>query len=75
MDACLAVEREVDKVVSKFTSLNKSINKNIDDQIELIDKLKTQLESSDEELSSVDKTEIKHSTLKISESIVSNRAS
>ena len=36
MDACLAVEREVDKVVSKFTSLNKSINKNIDDQIELI---------------------------------------
>lgn len=69
MDACLAVEREVDKVVSKFTSLNKSINKNIDDQIELIDKLKTQLESSDEELSSVDKTEIKHSTLKISESI------
>jgi len=70
MEACLAVGKEVDKVSSKFTSLNKTIGKTIDEQIQLIDKLRNELASRDDgELTSVDKTELKHATLKISESI------
>ena len=36
MDACIAVERELDKVHSKFSSLNKSIKLDVDKQIKLL---------------------------------------
>jgi len=70
MESCLAVEREIDKVVSKFSTLTKSVGKTVDEQIIHIEKLKSALESnSGSELNSVEKTDLKHATLKISEAI------
>lgn len=68
MESCSAVEREIDKVNSKFNSLNKSINKSVDEQIRHLEKLRAELETVDE-VTSVHKTDLKHATLKVSESI------
>jgi len=70
MEACLVVEQEIDKVNNKFTSLSKSVTKTIDEQINQIEKLKTVLEETENSnLNSVEKTDLKHSTLQISEAV------
>jgi len=65
MEACSAVEKEVEKVKSKFNSLNKTFNNNIDDQVVAI----TQLQRDIETLNSLEESnneQIKH---KISQTI------
>jgi hypothetical protein len=45
MDACLAVEKEIDRVLSKFGDINENTGRILNDLITHIDRLKTDLES------------------------------
>lgn len=45
MDACVAVEKEVDKVYSKFTGINEHANRILNESIVQIDNLKHELEN------------------------------
>jgi len=65
MEACSAVEKEVEKVKSKFNSLNKTFNNNIDDQVEAITQLQRDLETLNS-LEGSNNEQIKH---KINQSI------
>jgi len=66
MEACSAVEKEVEKVKSKFNSLNKTFNNNIDDQVVAITQLQRDIESLNSLEESNNKEQIKH---KISQTI------
>lgn len=45
MDACVAVEKEVDKVYTKFSTINDHSDRVLVDLISYIEKLKNELES------------------------------
>lgn len=47
MDACCAVEREVDKVLSKFSTINEHADRVISDLIVYIENLKKELENGE----------------------------
>lgn len=70
MEGCIAVEREVDKVNSKFDGYNNNFHKKIQEQLKNLVELRSQISSSEEDqLTSVQKTDLKLLTLKISECI------
>lgn len=48
MDACCAVEREVDKVLTKFTSINGHAERVLSELISYIENLKRELETGNE---------------------------
>jgi len=66
MEACSAVEKEVEKVKSKFNSLNKTFNNNIDDQVVAITQLQRDIETLNSLEESNNNEQIKH---KISQTI------
>lgn len=45
MDACNAVEREVDRVLSKFGGINEHANRTLSDLISYVENLKNELET------------------------------
>lgn len=45
MEACLAVEKEVDKVFSKFTGINEHASRTLNDLIVQIGNLKSELQN------------------------------
>lgn len=45
MEACLAVEREVDKVLSKFGSINDHADRTLGDLLAYIEGLKSELQN------------------------------
>ena len=59
MEACIAVEKEVDKVKNKFGSLKNSLDKSIDDQIAVIERLQRELGNTDAESSNIVTTDQK----------------
>ena len=59
MEACIAVEKEVDKVKNKFGSLKNSLDKSIDDQIAVIERLQRELGNNDAESSNTVTTDQK----------------
>jgi len=70
MDACLTVEREVDKVKSKFDSYSANFNRQVEEQLKQLVELKKRISEGEEnEVNSVHKTDLKLLTLKISECI------
>lgn len=46
MDACLAVDREVDKVLDKFGDIRQSINDDLQDLIDSLETVKNNLDSN-----------------------------
>ena len=52
MEACAAVEKELEKVKNKFGSLKKNLDLSIEDQIAAIDRLQRELLENNEEANS-----------------------
>jgi len=71
MEACTAVDKEVDRVRAKFENYATSYEKKIQDQINQLVSLRARISESGDgsEVNSVDKTDLKLLTLKISECI------
>ena len=44
MEACVAVEKEIDKILSKFASIRENGSKNIEETIEFLSSIKPELE-------------------------------
>lgn len=44
MEACTAVEKEIDKILCKFASIRENGSKNIDETIEFLSSIKPELE-------------------------------
>lgn len=44
MEACIAVEKEIDKILCKFTSIRENGAKNIEETIEFLSSIKPELE-------------------------------
>lgn len=44
MEACIAVEKEIDKILSKFASIRENGSKNIEETIEFLSSIKPELE-------------------------------
>jgi len=48
MEACTAVEKEIDKIVAKFASIKEHGSRNIDETIEFLSSIKPELEQGKE---------------------------
>ncbi len=44
MEACTAVDKEIDKIVAKFASIKEHGSRNIDETIEFLSSIKPELE-------------------------------
>lgn len=47
MEACLAVEKEIDRVLSKFGSINEHAGRVLNDLISYIESLRTELQNGE----------------------------
>lgn len=44
MEACIAVEKEVEKILAKFSGIRENGSKSIEETIEVLQSIKTELE-------------------------------
>jgi len=72
MDACQAVEREVEKVLSKFSNMHSNMDRNIEEQIAQIEKLQRDIADSNDgstQVSSLQIALVKQASQKVSDNV------
>nr|XP_022908298.1 protein RMD5 homolog A [Onthophagus taurus] len=71
MEACCAVEKEVDKILSKFESIGEHANRTLGELVQYIQSLKHQIDNapSNHELTPIQVDTLKQATIKVKETI------